>query len=174
MSESERELRNRIAELERALEQARREAGVDELTGALNRRGWERLLASEEERCARHGLDAVIVTLDLDELKATNDAAGHAAGDRLISACADALRSTVRAEDAVARTGGDEFAVLAVQTTEGRDVAVQARIADALKSASVKATLGSARRVESRTLRQAWQRADQRMIAAKAAKGRGR
>ena len=56
-----------------------------------------------------------VLVLDLDDLKQVNDAGGHAAGDELIALCAEVLRATSRPGDTVARTGGDEFAVLAVE-----------------------------------------------------------
>jgi diguanylate cyclase len=170
VSERERALLARIAELERALQQARADANGDRLTGALNRRGWEHLLASEEERCRRHELDAVIVTADLNDLKARNDEAGHAAGDQLLIACVQALKSTTRAEDTVARTGGDEFAVLAVQAAAHPAAAVASRAARALDAAGVRATLGAGSRSEAGTLQEAWQHADRQMVAAKPAR----
>src|SRR5437773_2098101 len=96
-------LQRRIAELEDALARAEREAVTDGLTGCVNRRGWDRLLAAEEARCARHGLDAVVMVVDLDDFKAVNDASGHAAGDELLQRCARALRDAVRVHDTVAR-----------------------------------------------------------------------
>lgn len=171
--ERERVLLDRIVELERALDWAEAEARIDGLTCALNRRGWERLLDAEEERCKRHGLDAVVVAVDLDELKGTNDGGGHPAGDRLLIACVRAIKGTMRASDAVARTGGDEFGVLALQTAADSGSAVPSRVAHALEAAQVKATLGCGRRSQVGSLRQAWHQADRRMLAAKPA-GRDR
>src|SRR5947209_10876716 len=163
----ERALRQEIVRLRAALAQARREATVDALTGCLNRRGWTRCLRAEERRCRRHELDAVVVVVDLDGLKAVNDACGHAAGDRRLTRCAGALRAAVRAEDAVARLGGDEFAVLAVQTTPTRPEAVVGQIERELDSADVQATLGWARRSPHGGLAAAVTEADRRMLALK-------
>lgn len=84
----------------------------DPLTGLRNRRGlWlaaEPLLAST----ARRGEPSAVVYVDLDDLKVTNDADGHEAGDRLIVAAAEALQSDRRAGDVVARVGGDEFVLV--------------------------------------------------------------
>lgn len=55
---------------------------------------------------------------DLDGLKPTNDTLGHEAGDKLLRRVADVLRSAFRAEDVVARIGGDEFAALMPATDE--------------------------------------------------------
>ncbi|MCA9528476.1 MAG: GGDEF domain-containing protein, partial [Myxococcales bacterium] len=97
------------AELARQVELAEAQACRDPLTGLLNRRGWESLLATEEQRCLRYGHAACVLMIDLDELKRTNDVLGHEAGDRLIEATALALRGATRSQDVVARVGGDEF-----------------------------------------------------------------
>ena len=81
----------------RLLDRTRAEALVDELTGLYNRRGWNQLLAAEEARCIRYGHPAGVVILDLDDLKlAMNDQEGHAAGDDLLRAAAQALRESTR------------------------------------------------------------------------------
>src|SRR4051794_1388147 len=139
-------LREEIADLRDALGQARRDAMVDALTGCLNRRGWTKSIEIEERRCRRHGLDAVVVVVDLDGLKGVNDECGHAAGDQRLIGCAHALRSVVRGEDLVARLGGDEFAVLAVQTISDAPHAVIAHIERAFDAAGIRASLGWALR----------------------------
>lgn len=98
----------------RELEQARREADLDVLTGLLNRRGWDRYLQAEEERFRRFGDPACVVVIDLDRLKVVNDTQGHEAGDRYIQRAAQVLASTIRQGDVLARLGGDEFGIIAV------------------------------------------------------------
>src|SRR4051794_41976371 len=106
-------LREEIQLLRAALAQAEREALLDALTGCLNRRGWTACLRAEERRCARHGLDAVVVILDLDGLKAINDAEGHDAGDRRPGGCAAPLPGARPGGGLVARPGGGGVASLA-------------------------------------------------------------
>jgi diguanylate cyclase (GGDEF)-like protein len=101
----------------RELEQARREADLDALTGLLNRRGWDRYLQVEEERFRRFGDAACFVVIDLDHLKAVNDSGGHEAGDRYIQRAAQVLASSIRDGDVLARLGGDEFGIVAVGAT---------------------------------------------------------
>lgn len=141
-------------------------AATDPLTGLFNRRGWDRLLLVEEDRCQRHGLDAEIVVIDLDELKAINDTAGHEAGDAAIVRAATFIFSAVRIHDAVARLGGDEFAVLA-GGTDGVAGRVGRRIEAALEEAGVAASVGSATRSERGSLAEAWRAADLRMYRMK-------
>ncbi len=84
----------------------------DPVTGALNRRGFERELTRSLAYVRRYGTAAALVFIDLDAFKPVNDRYGHAAGDAMLAAVAAALASMVRASDVVARIGGDEFAVL--------------------------------------------------------------
>jgi diguanylate cyclase (GGDEF)-like protein len=85
-------------------------ARLDTLTGLANRLLFDEHVARSVER----GGDGVISVLfvDLDDFKVVNDSIGHQAGDDLLIAVADRLRSCVRSEDLVARLSGDEFAVL--------------------------------------------------------------
>ncbi len=91
----------------------------DELTGLLNRRA---ALGQVDAALARvdagEASAALVVFLDVDGLKHVNDRHGHAAGDALLVAVAERLRSAVRAEDTVARIGGDEFVVVCVGPPE--------------------------------------------------------
>tara|TARA_R110002167_G_scaffold59005_1_gene167067 strand:- start:954 stop:1670 length:717 start_codon:yes stop_codon:yes gene_type:complete len=95
----------RIAELEQM-------ALTDPLTGLSNRRGFENALATALDMNRRHGETAVLIYVDLDGFKQINDTYGHDAGDRLLQHVAALLKAELRASDAVARIGGDEFAAL--------------------------------------------------------------
>ena len=171
LAERENELLGRIAELEEALEDAIREALTCPLTGVFNRRGWEQALAREQSRCQRHGLDAVVVALDLDGFKRLNSDLGHHAADAVLCRCADVLRRAVREHDVVARPGGDEFAVLATATEAAMVGRVVRRLSDAIATADISATLGAAAFSEAGRLDAAWQTADRRMLARKTARG---
>jgi len=85
------------------------EALHDPLTGAANRRQFERVL---DELCGEPAPHHALLFLDLDRFKPVNDLHGHAAGDRLLCDIAAGLRQLARPGDLVARLGGDEFAVL--------------------------------------------------------------
>ncbi len=84
----------------------------DALTGLANRRTFELALAREVDRVARSGEPALLLMVDIDHFKRVNDSHGHAAGDRVIRAVAQALTDSVRPMDLAARIGGEEFAVL--------------------------------------------------------------
>ena len=84
----------------------------DALTGLANRRHFEMVLAREIDRVARSGEPALLLLLDLDHFKRVNDNHGHAAGDLVLKAVAEALLECVRPMDTVARIGGEEFAIV--------------------------------------------------------------
>ncbi len=84
----------------------------DALTGLANRRHFEMVLAREIDRVARAGEPALLLILDIDHFKLVNDNHGHAAGDLVLKAVAEALLECVRPMDTVARIGGEEFAIV--------------------------------------------------------------
>ena len=141
----------------------------DVLTGLLNRRGWQSRIAVEEARCRREGVPTSVVVLDLDGLKQVNDELGHAAGDERLALVAEVLAATSRPTDAVARTGGDEFGVLAVGCGRGSLGELVARLEGALGDAGTSASVGAACRRPTETLLDTWHRADERMYAARRA-----
>lgn len=157
----------------RAMEEARRaerleaEALTDALTHLYNRRGWDRLLAAEEERCRRYGHPAAILIADLEELKRVNDNEGHAAGDAHIVQAGTALRNAARSLDIVARLGGDEFGILSAECDYVGGEALLKRVRAALAEANVKASIGLAMRDPSVGIKGAWEAADRLMYEEK-------
>lgn len=88
----------------------------DELTRLYNRRGLE-LLAQQQLRLSKRREEPVSVLLaDVDQLKVINDELGHAEGDRALQDVARVMALTFRSSDVLARYGGDEFVVLAIDT----------------------------------------------------------
>jgi diguanylate cyclase (GGDEF)-like protein len=101
---------------------------TDPLTGLANRRRLRDEFAEELNRAARYGTPLALLLVDLDRLKEINDKDGHAAGDRALQLVAESLRRSCRTTDLVARHGGDEFIVLAVNTTATEALALAHRI----------------------------------------------
>jgi diguanylate cyclase (GGDEF)-like protein/PAS domain S-box-containing protein len=99
----------------RAEEKLREISLEDELTGLTNRRGFNVLAGQMLQMAARMGVAATLIYGDLDELKQINDTQGHAAGDQALVATAQILKGACRSSDIVARIGGDEFVVLALE-----------------------------------------------------------
>lgn len=124
---SQREIRLR-AELAAA-------ADTDPLTGLLNRRAFyprlERLVA--DALATGGGLS--LVMFDLDHFKVINDRFGHAEGDEVLRHAASALRTTCRADDLVARLGGEEFAVALPGAAPNDALRFAARVAAAMRAA---------------------------------------
>ncbi len=161
-----------------AIEQAR----TDTLTGALNRRGWQHVLQETDRWCRREAQQAAVFVVDVDELKAVNDTEGHDAGDALLQRAASALtdaavlcalgRDQLLGDSkatayGVARTGGDEFAVVLTRFDAVDCPAVADELRRALAGAGVAASLGYAVRHPVRGLALACRDADQLMLAEK-------
>jgi diguanylate cyclase (GGDEF)-like protein/PAS domain S-box-containing protein len=85
---------------------------TDLLTGALNRRGFNRLAERQFERSRELGQALTVVMIDVDHFKRVNDVYGHAAGDLVLAKIADACRAQAGEDDLLGRMGGEEFAIL--------------------------------------------------------------
>lgn len=92
-------------------------ASTDPMTGLANRWSGQEVLVREREAASRYGRSLSVIMLDLDHFKRINDERGHAAGDRVLRVVGDALRTTVRHVDTATRWGGEEFLVIAPDTT---------------------------------------------------------
>ena len=103
-------------------------AQVDELTGLLNRWALKRATMREIERCKRAKGSLALVMMDLDGLKEVNDTSGHGCGDVVLQAVGGVLQEAVRAQDSVARMGGDEFCILLPETDLSEAVSVAERL----------------------------------------------
>ena len=173
---SESALLHAIAHQELAAQRDRfaREARTDTLTGLGNRVAWEDTLSIEQARRERHERPVVLLSIDLDGLKATNDAYGHAVGDELLAAAAGILGSSLRAGDVLARVGGDEFAALLPDADATAMTAVRHRVEAACASwrgsraeARLSLSMGWAVPTLGESLRSTFSRADAAMYEAK-------
>ncbi len=112
LMEERETLRQQVHDLAGQLHGAQDQADHDVLTPTLNRRAFLREVQRAMADCKRYGEEACLIYLDMDSFKSINDGYGHAAGDRALIYVAETLKASVREGDAVARIGGDEFAVL--------------------------------------------------------------
>ena len=116
---------------------------TDSLTGLLNRRQMQYLLDQELERFKRSGEPVSLMLMDLDHFKQLNDSRGHDAGDKVLQAFADILRQELRAQDLVARWGGEEFLVIMPQCTVSDALKTAERLRVALETYRGKSTDGA-------------------------------
>ncbi|WP_202842239.1 sensor domain-containing diguanylate cyclase [Luteimonas saliphila] len=118
-------LRSRILAQNRELERLNR---TDPAMQVPNRPHFEAVASMELARFRRSGRPATLLLLDVDNFKTINDRYGHGMGDIVLKRIADLLRVSVREADLPARYGGDEFAVLLVDTDTARALQVAERI----------------------------------------------
>jgi diguanylate cyclase (GGDEF)-like protein len=100
----------------------------DELTGLLNRRGLFAVARAQLDAVYGHAIGGLLLYVDLDGLKMTNDRHGHSAGDDLLRSAANVLRASFRDVDTIARLGGDEFVVIATDTPREQHPGILARL----------------------------------------------
>jgi diguanylate cyclase (GGDEF)-like protein len=118
VSEYARRLDAAYKELESTSAQLKEFSFKDEVTGLYNRRFFSIRLEEEVSRYRRFNHPVSVVLLDLDGFKAVNDELGHAAGDETLRAMAEILLKQSRGINVICRYGGDEFAVLLVETSK--------------------------------------------------------
>lgn len=166
-----------ISERKRVEEALRFMSTHDALTGLYNRAFFDMELERLDR--SRH-FPVSVIMMDVDNLKGVNDRHGHAAGDLLLQQASRMLTSLFRAEDVVARIGGDEFVVLLPETDGVSLERAMSRIEEVLCSSSeeepcVRLSVGGATALEAGTLLAACQLADERMYQVKQERrGRGR
>ena len=150
---------------------------VDSLTGVSNRDGWEAKAALLHREHAANGRPLSIVFFDLDHFKHVNDSHGHATGDAVLQRVSQAMVRCLRADDVVARVGGEEFVALLANSDLDNACRVAERIRRVVEAmpSPVRITLsaGVTQARPSESLEQATQRADTALLAAKQA-GRNR
>jgi diguanylate cyclase (GGDEF)-like protein len=93
------------------------QAATDALTGVANHRAFHERLTADLARARRYGSPVSVAMIDVDRFKLVNDVGGHEAGDELLIAVARRLSHAARAEDTLARVGGDEFAWILPETS---------------------------------------------------------
>jgi diguanylate cyclase (GGDEF)-like protein len=120
-------------------------ARTDSLTGALNRRSMEEAALRESARSLRYGNALSMIVLDIDNFKRLNDTLGHAAGDCALQALVRSLNDMLREQDSLARTGGEEFAILLPDTSGPGALTIAERLRHAVADLEIRFDTGPIR-----------------------------
>jgi len=166
------ELRRELISTQFRLSDLESLAASDPLLGVLNRRAFVGALSRTLAMVERHGQPASLVFIDVDALKAINDARGHAAGDAALAHVAGAIGAHIRQTDVFARIGGDEFAIILANAEEAAARAKAAQLAEIVSQtapddAPVSISWGVAGLAPGVTAETAMRQADARMYEAK-------
>ncbi len=113
-------------------EKIQRQATTDGLTGLVNHKTFYEILEKELWRSRRYGGRISLIMIDVDNLKKINDAYGHRAGDKVIKEISKRIKDCIRQIDTAARYGGDEFAVILLNTSIIDASVVAKRMVDAV------------------------------------------
>jgi diguanylate cyclase (GGDEF)-like protein len=119
-----------VAYFDRATAELADQARRDPLTGLLNHQAFSDVLGLEVERARRYGHGLTIVFFDLDRFKRINDTLGHMEGDRVLHRIGILASSMLRGSDVAGRMGGDEFAVLLLETDSHAGERFRRRLAE--------------------------------------------
>jgi two-component system, cell cycle response regulator len=169
----------RIAAL---MDEQKRLASIDPLTGLRNRRAFVEQARIEVARAARYRCPLGVLLLDVDHFKAVNDGRGHAAGDRVLAVLGELLSQLLRTPDVAARWGGEEFVLLLPSTDLVGTKVVGERVRLTVENHAIEyegntipisVSVGAAAYVPGESLEAFIDRADRAMYVAKAG-GRNR
>ena len=135
------QLKERILLQQKELEDKNKElqhiATYDSLTELVNRRCFEEQVSNVMLSIERHGGEACLLLIDVDDFKTINDKYGHPIGDKVLQRLASIMKSQLRRIDIVSRIGGDEFAIILVNT----DIKAAKLVGEKLKNSIEKDTL---------------------------------
>ena len=128
-----------VSDLVRNAQQMEELATIDSMTGLYNRRHFWTMAAAEWSRFQRYYRPLSVLMIDVDHFKAVNDRYGHAVGDEVLVAVANACREGKRNSDIVGRIGGEEFAMLLPETDLGQARIVAERVRQSIAASALQA-----------------------------------
>lgn len=124
-------------ERDRTLAELSRLSVTDQLTGALNRRGFFDRAVTSIAQARRSDLAGALIMFDIDRFKAINDRYGHGAGDEVLRGVVTALMAAMRPGDLIGRMGGEEFAVFLHDTTNTAAISIADRLRGCVQSSVI-------------------------------------
>lgn len=167
------EIEQSIGQMLDLVERLNVRASTDPLTQALNRQGLSEAATAELERARRYGRRLSMIVFDLDHFKRINDEFGHAAGDRVLQTVARLVQENLRLADVFARWGGEEFVILAPESSEEEAMQLAEKLRAAFQTFRspeipiFAASFGVAAYTASDDFDRLFDRADQALYAAK-------
>lgn len=126
-----------VMHLKENLEEMRREAMTDGLTGIANRKVFDMALRQAAKEVEEEGEDMCLLIVDIDHFKKFNDTYGHQVGDQVLRLLANTLVSCIKGQDTAARYGGEEFGVILPRTRTENAIKVAAAIRQRLGNKKV-------------------------------------
>lgn len=182
LSEHSKHMEQEAQQLSTKLEEQRKQALLDPLTGLANRTAWNERSELEYARIQRNNSSLLLSIIDIDFFKRINDSYGHLAGDKVLRIIANELKKRLRKTDFIARFGGEEYALLLPDTP----LAEGAKLLDTLRLSieacpfhfkgepvTITFSAGIGKITTDESMDDAFERVDQALYAAKAA-GRNR
>lgn len=152
-------------------------ATIDPLTEIDNRKSFQEKVCAEMNRCRRYQIPMTLLMLDLDHFKTVNDSFGHMAGDHVLKRFVEECRTNIRDTDIIGRMGGEEFAILLVETNIDDAMFVAERILNAVsdmvlsvsdRETNITTSIGiTSLSIEDSSFDQLMHRADQALYKAK-------
>jgi diguanylate cyclase len=189
LSEQLRHMQLKLDEMEKlaesaqyAIEEQRKKAMYDALTGMPNREAYQQRLEQEVERIKRYGGKLSLMVCDVDLFKRINDAYGHLAGDKVLKIIAKSLQRNLRSTDFIARFGGEEFVALMPETSTNEAKVVAEKMRRKIEESpfnfkkepvQITVSFGISEFAEGETADEVFSRADKALYEAKD-KGRNR
>ena len=131
-------LQRQIEERKYLMNELRRIASIDTVTGIHNRRSFLEMAKLEEQRTKRHRRPLSVLIFDIDHFKQINDTHGHAIGDEALKQCSDACLKVLRQTDVMGRIGGEEFAAFLPETDLQGAIATAERLRTAIQDLRIK------------------------------------
>ena len=168
-----------VTHIEDEKRQLEHQAFTDPLTGACNRAKLESRLNTEIQRAQRHAIPLSIILCDLDHFKSVNDTYGHQVGDDVLKKAVKLIQANIRAEDVIARWGGEEFMVVSPQNdleqtqTLAEKLRALIEITNFPGAGNITSSFGVAQLTPTDTIRTLTERADKALYRSKS-KGRNR
>jgi diguanylate cyclase (GGDEF)-like protein len=176
LAESTR-LKAEIARRKTLEQDLRVQASTDALTHLANRRAFMERFAYELARSQRHGRSPTLLILDIDHFKKINDKHGHPTGDAVLALLAQLLQASLRSVDIIGRIGGEEFAIVLIETDAAMAASIIERLLERIRELAVPladglplqftASIGSTEILWGDTIDTAIQRADEALYTAK-------